>query len=246
MTESLREMLDESVETIEAVAQEIIEAVSDETVETVVASGIATLSMPDWVEKHKDKLTALGISRIGLRSERVDMNSDMIFMSTVQVGEESKSELYMVKDAKNVKILDIEPESFSFYKNDLFQVIQNASEDIVLKSYVSKNSLITVSCIKLENEGSIYLLPVGSLRKNKKHDNMEIPEMKAEHITEKLSAPADIETVLVHKYDQISKTDTVFTTNSDIALWMIKRQIAAIDINHQMRIDKILISLIND
>jgi hypothetical protein len=236
--EEKKEMVNENTENSEVVATP-----SDETEKDSTNTNIQIIPFTKWIEKNNVNLgPSSDVTKVKISVSDVDAAASIGFKAPNLKGEKDeegkiKKDLFFVKEISNINVLDLPVYHIKFYKGDLFRIIHQYSPEIFIKEYCSKSGSILVFCTPVEN----YLIPYSRMKTKRKATEIavEIPDLNK--INEKMSGNGDIEGLQLMYKQSINAKDKL-TSMKEIASWLLKRYESAIDVNHQLQIDGVLIS----
>lgn len=227
---------------VEVAPQEEVKVENDKVEEEVVVETKNTISITnfhDWYLENANSIS--GISRV--RVEVTNINSSDSFMFKIPKGKQSDSEekeLISFYNPKGRLILNLPPVYLKVFKNDTFVALHSFNNEVFIKSYGIKTGLIIVYCVNVNG----MVLPVERIKIKKGVESIELPTLKTvEELTTKLQENVDIEALQL-LYKQVIKVKDEFTTKEKTLEWFLKKQNEVIDINHLIKIDSVLISVI--
>lgn len=193
----------------------------------------------DWFLANSNNIT--GVSRV--RVEVSNINSADSFMFKVPKGKTSEleeKELISFYNPKARPILNLPQIYLKVFKNDTFVVLHQYNEEAFIKSYGVKTGLIIVFCKNVNG----MVLPLQKIKIKKGVENIELPELpEVKDLETKLKENVDVEALQL-LYKQSIKFKDEFTTKEKTLEWFLKKQNEIIDINHLIKIDSVLISVI--
>lgn len=231
----------------------------------VTKESINLITLTDWLTKYKDDLNQINISKVSPKREGViiDNSKNALLMVKESDSENDMRELYLVKDANKIKVPDMKPSKVKFFSNDSFKIIfeygqsnslQEGDENFYIKSYVTKSNMTCSYCVRItatdQGDGAIeartrnMLVPYYSIKTKRNDTKIPYVVSPVNIITDILIKNVDIEAIIL-QYKQASKIGESLKTNIEVIDWLIKRQEIAVDINHQLLIDKIILDIIN-
>ncbi len=242
MHENLHDMIAEVTKESKPASMEELEVSSTKTStptdtkskeEENKSSRIGVVSLYDWFEKNKDKFIG-HIKKVKVESKDVNQKRNLAF--SVLVGKEGSSErdLFIIKPADQIKVLDLPGVGMNIYNNG-FRILYDVGNSIILKAYGIKTGLILTYCLNVDG----MLIPYASTKLKKKDPGIEIIEPNVQDIGRRLGLNADLESAIL-LYKQLQKTDEKIVSNMDLLKWFISRERGVVDINHFLLIDKVL------
>lgn len=234
--------------------------------ETQTDMSINLILFTDFLTKYKDDLNQINVSKVSPKREGViiDNSKNALLMVKESDGEDDKRELYLVKDANKIKVPDMRPSKIIFFSNDLFKIIYDYNQtfplregdsNFFIKAYNTKANLVCSYCVQVsandvekDDEGNVtqtktrdFLVPYYAIKVKKEQ---KIPFVTPpENMTDILMKDVDIEAVILN-YKQAVKIKDSVKTNMEAIDWLISRQESAIDVNHQLLIDKIVLDIV--
>jgi len=149
-----------------------------------------------------------------------------------------KKEIFLIKDANEIKVIDLGVSEIQFFKNELFKIIHPISNNVYIKEYSTKTGPIIYFCVNIDGN----LIPYYRNRMKRKDEDGIFIEPNLDTIKEKLDGPIDLEALQL-LYKQSIKVKDKLTDMKTTIDWLLKRQKSAIDINHQILIDSVILSL---
>jgi|ADurb_Leu_01_Slu_FD_contig_121_78258_length_28057_multi_3_in_0_out_0_25 hypothetical protein len=196
-------------------------------------SRIGVISLYDWFEKNKEKFIS-HIKKVKVESKDVNQKRNLAF--SVLVGKEGSSErdLFIIKPADQIKVLDLPGVGMNIYNNG-FRILYDVGNSIILKAYGIKTGLIITYCLNVDG----MLIPYASTKLKKKDPGLEIVEPNVQEIGRRLGLNTDLESAIL-LYKQLQKSDERIVSNMDLLKWFISRERGVVDINHFLLIDKVL------
>lgn len=192
----------------------------------------------DWFEIYSESIK--DITRVKTEVSNVNSKDNIIFKKKKD-GETEEKELISFYNPNTRPILNLPPIYMKVFKNDTFEVLHQFNDQIFIKSYGVKTGLILVYCANVD--GKVVPFERIKIKKNvvtlpmKNYDNI-VSEIKA-----KFSSPVDSEAVQL-LYKQAIKVKDTFTTKEVTLDWFLKKQSEVVDINHLLKIDGVLITVI--
>lgn len=236
--EEKKEMVNENTENNESVV-----APTDEPEKAPENTNIQIISFTKWIEKNNANLgPSSDVTKVKISVSDVDAAASIGFKAPNLKGEKDedgkiKKDLFFVKEIASINVLDLPVYHIKFYKGDLFRIIHQYSPEIFIKEYCSKSGSILVFCTPVNN----YLIPYARIKTKRKATEIaaEIPDLNK--INEKMTGTGDIEGLQLMYKQSINAKDKL-TSMDEIVSWLLKRYESAIDVNHQLQIDGVLIS----
>jgi hypothetical protein len=214
--------------------------------ETPVLNPVNIISFTEWVEKNNSSLGSTSdITRVKISVSDVDSATSIGFKAPNLKGDKDeagkiKKELYFIKEVSNFSALDLPMFHLKLYKGDLFRIIHQYNERIFIKEYSIKTGSVLVFCTPIDN----HLIPYLKTRVKKGDKVISAIEPDIKKITEKMNGTGDVEGLQL-MYKQSIKYKDKLTSMKEIADWILKRYEEAIDVNHQIQIDGVLISQVS-
>lgn len=221
---------------VETVAEVVAE-------EAPIENCVNIIPFTDWIEKNNASLgTTSGITKVKIAVADVDASTSIGFKAPNLKGEKDaegniKKDLFFVKDINNFNVLDLPMFHLKIYKGDLFRIIHQYSDTIFIKEYSIKTGSVLVFCTPIDN----HLIPYAKMKLKKGDKAISAIEPNLEVINEKMNGTGDIEALQL-LYKQSIKVKDKLTNMKEIADWILKRYEDAIDVNHQMQIDGVIIN----
>jgi hypothetical protein len=223
-------------ETQEAQASEDTEvAVSEEP--EIEAVGIITLG--DWFEQNSANFENINQVKVSIRG--IDPNANLIMAIKDGTGEtddqgEPKRVLKTFGNADIQPILALKGIDMQVYNNNTFRAICEYKDNIYIKCYGVRNSMIAVFCNNVDG----VLVPYNVTKVKKTDEAVSIVRRNPAEVVLKLAEQVNIEDLQL-RYKQASKAVDNFTTNQDAVGWLLSRQDDIYDINHHLQIDNVII-----
>jgi hypothetical protein len=231
------------MEDIEVKADDEEEKGSVEVEETAVT--IATTNLSSWFAQYGVGFD--NINRVTAQIRGINSNETLILAvrdpagGVAEDGHEKRI-LRLFHNANVQPVLNI-PAIFVDVYNIGFH-IQHPYENIIIKTYGLRTSLIGIFCHRVAHPDGEKLIPYDITRIKKKDESMEItppPDLSA--LAEKLTQPLNKEAAQL-LYKQVTKVIDEFDTNLQFIDWLLARQAIITDINHHLQIDNVIISLL--
>lgn len=233
---------EETAATPEVQAEPVEEAA--EATEATSSNVVKLVLFADWVEANNALLpTTSDITKVKISITDVDSSNSIGFKAPNVKGdmeeEKVKKDLFIVKNVADIKVLDLPLHHFKFFKEDLFRIIYKFSDEIYIKTYSIKTGPVVIFCTPVGEN----LLPYAKLKLKKKDESINIIEPDVAAITEKANGKTKLEDLQI-LYKQSVKFKDKLENMKDTIEWILKRYYDAIDVNHQIQIDGVLISLL--
>jgi hypothetical protein len=251
MNENLADMLNNYKKEEESPAAEVKESIIEEQpvkkeTPTVEQKTVNMIPFTNWIDKNNDLLGPTSdVTRVKIAVSDVDADKSVGFKAPNLKGEKDdkgklKKELFFIKEINNINVLDLPVFNLKFFKGDIFRIIHEYNSTIYIKEYSTKLGSVLVFCTPMEN----YLVPYFKTKVKSKSSVIKIVEPDINKITEKLNGNGDLEALQL-LYKQSIKVKDSLTNMKTILEWMLKRYAEAVDVNHQIQIDSVLISQFN-
>ena len=215
-------------------------------VESPVVSEQKTVSMisfTNWIEKNNNLLGPTSdVAKVKIAVSDVDADKSVGFKAPNLKGEKDeegkiKKELFFIKEINTINVLDLPVFNLKFFKGDIFRIIHEYNAQIYIKEYSTKLGSVLVFCTPV----GTHLIPYYKVKVKSKDVSIKIVEPNIDVITEKLKGLGDLEALQL-LYKQSIKNKVNLTSMNAIVEWMLKRYSEAVDVNHQIQIDSVLIS----
>jgi len=232
--------------------------------------GIPIISFSDWLTKYREDLINLGVSKLSLKKDLIKTDDTLIFAVTLKESEnpeETERDIYLIKEAKKIRIPDLKPIKIVFYNNGSLRIDSDYSEfpgatnnpNYFIKTYITKTSLTCTYCVPISSSREVITNEAGEVapsettelnilipyKQNKyKKDNtaIEMSPPNFESIVEVLAKDVNVENVII-QYSQAKKIKDTVKTNLDIIKWLYVRYEESIDMNHQLLIDNVILGI---
>ena len=269
--EATEEITGEATETAVAEVAENTVATTEEITQEAQVNKFSLISLTDWLSKYREVLTALGVSKLALKKELIKSEDSLIFAVVIKDStnpEEVERDIFLIKEAKKIKVPDIKPTKVMFFNNGSLRIdyqysdTENADpnqENYFIKAYISKTSAICTYCVYLVSTREISTDENGNpVAGEEREVNSMVPYYQAKYkkdsthidsvnpdydsILEKVAKAPDIEALII-QYNQFDKVRESIHTNLDAIKWLVARQEAAIDMNHQLKIDDVILQI---
>jgi hypothetical protein len=127
-----------------------------------------------------------------------------------------------------------------YVASDTEKALHTYNDTIFIKSYGVKTGLIIVFCVNVD--GKLVPYHKTKIKKNVTSISL-VPAPTVEELRTKLTENVDVEAIHL-LYKQAIKVANEFTTKEKTLEWFIKKQADVIDINHLLKIDNVLITVI--
>lgn len=191
----------------------------------------------DWFESHAE--TIHNVSRVKAEVSNINPRDSIIFK--VKKGKNDDMELVSFYNPSTRPILNLPPAYLKIFKNDTFEALHRYNDEVYIKSYGVKTGLILISCINIDNK----IVPYSriKIKKDVKTIKINIENDIVNKIRTRLSEKVDDEQVQL-LYKQAIKFKDAFTTREKTLEWFLQKQHEVVDINHLLKIDHVLISVI--
>lgn len=225
----------------------------------------------DWLSKYREVLTSLGISKLAFKKELIKSEDTLVFAVVIKDSpkpEEVERDIFLIKEARKIKVPDIKPSKVIFFNNGSlridYQYIDTNNADpnqpnYFIKAYISKTSAICTYCVYLvstrevsaDSDGNPIdgdeieinsMIPYCQTKYKKDSTSIDSIGPDYDSILEKITKAPDIE-ALIMQYNQFDKVKGNIHTNLDAIKWLVARQEAAIDMNHQLKIDDVILQI---
>jgi hypothetical protein len=206
---------------------------------------VSMISFTNWIEKNNSLLGPTSdVMKIKIAVSDVDTDN-VGFKAPSLKGEKDetgkiKKDLFFIKEINTINVLDLPLYNIKFFKGDIFRIIHEYNSQIYIKEYSTKNGSTLVFCTPINSN----LIPYYRVKVKSKDLNIKIVEPNIPSLTEKLNGTGDLEALQL-LYKQSSKVKSELTSMKAIVEWMLKRYVDAIDVNHQILIDSVLIAQFN-
>jgi len=254
MQENLQEMINnlnnDFIPTSAPIVEEIPEAEDSVEVKTeapVVEESSSDNNVPeislvnfyDWYEANSESIH--NVSRVKAEVSNINSKDSIIFKIQKGKAENESMELVSFYNPAVRPILNLPPVYMKIFKNDTFEVLHSYSDEIFIKSYGVKTGLILVFCANVD--GKIVPYYKTKIKKNETSIKAFPTPPSIDEIKAKLQEEVDVETIQL-LYKQAVKNSADFTTKESTLDWFLKKEQDVIDINHLLKIDNVLISVI--
>ncbi len=206
-----------------------------------VAEVVKTCHLNEWFEHNREKFE--NINQVKVSSSGIDPNKVIVVKVPLPSGEldddgNLKQKLFIFDDTDKSIVLDLPGKNMNVF-NSGFQIIYDYNEEISIKCYGVKTSLIVVFCHKINEK----LIPYHIIKMKKEEEELNIFRNSINEVNTKLSQNAEIENIKL-LYKQIKTDADNKITNEDFVNWFLKRQSEITDINHLLQIDSIIIKIL--
>jgi hypothetical protein len=218
---------------------EVAATEEEEAVPAVPSIGIMPLSV--WFDRESEKFDNINEVKVAIRG----VDADKTLIMAVKTGETKTTEDEDAEDPRNLRVfenadvypvLDLPADSMEIYNNG-FQIRYRYSDEILIKCYGVRTSLIATFCQDISGAP----IPYAVIRIKKKDEDVEIPAAPdAEAIASKIGGTLDGEALQL-RYKQISKDVGDMNTVQDAMEWLLEKQLEITDINHHLQIDNVII-----
>jgi hypothetical protein len=192
----------------------------------------------DWYEAYDSSIQ--NVARVKAVVANIDAKDSMIFkISKGKSGEEM--ELVSFYNPASRPILNLPPVYMKVFKNDTFEVLHQLNDEIFIKSYGVKTGLYVVYCANVDGK----IVPYERIKVKKNATTVKLigyPGI-AKEIKGRLKETVDVEAIQL-LYKQAIKVKDEFTTKDKTLDWFLKKQLEVVDINHLMKIDHVLMTVI--
>jgi len=248
MTENLADMLQEykkkKLEEPEIEESKIDEQKSNLTIPN--QTSVNMISFINWIDKNNNLLASTSdVVKLEIKVKEAVVGKSVGFKAPNLKGEKDergflKKDLFFIKEIDTINVLDLPVYNLKFFKRDIFRIIHEYSPQIYIKEYSVKMGSVLVFC----TPSGPHLIPYFKTKVKNKDQSIKIVEPNIPVINEKLKGTGDIEALQL-LYRQAIKNKENLKCMEDIVTWLLGRYAEAIDINHQIQIDTVLISQFN-
>ena len=248
MNENLVDMLDtavkeESTKVPEPIVEVPVVASAPVTQVTPEQRSVNMIPFTTWIENNNALLGPTSdVAKVKIAVSDVDADKSVGFKAPNLKGEKDeegkiKKELFFIKEINTINVLDLPVFNLKFFKGDIFRIIHEYNAQIYIKEYSTKLGSVLVFCTPV----GTHLIPYYKVKVKSKDVSIKIVEPNIDVITEKLKGLGDLEALQL-LYKQSIKNKVNLTSMNAIVEWMLKRYSEAVDVNHQIQIDSVLIS----
>jgi|GEM_PF-6608126 len=219
---------------------------------------VSTISIPiinlyEWIEKF---ITRESINIRRIRLEMPDIESDTIILKSINLTNPDLKELFLLKNTKKFIIPDLASDDMMCYRNGTIRVNIRLSDNIYTRCYIVSSGIHCFAMYKktiIENEETReYFIPYFYTKiKNRNISNVDIEgfsqniEDISNHIDSIIENDVNKENVML-LYKPFSKTQENITSNLDLIKYFNEKYSDAIDINHHLLIDNILLKIFSN
>ena len=218
---------------------EVKAAEEEEVVEAAPAvPSIDIMPLSTWFERESEKFDNINEVKVAIRG----VNDEKTLIMAVKTGEEAGEDgedprnLRVFENADTYPVLDLPAFEMNIYNNG-FQIHYQYSDEILIKCYGVRTSLIATFCQDISGAP----IPYAIVRIKKKDEVLEIPAAPDhDTIAGKIGTPLDGEALQL-RYKQISKDVGDMSTVQDAMAWLLEKQSTITDINHHLQIDNVII-----
>lgn len=206
--------------------------------ENKIMEKVPLINFYDWFEANAPSIH--NVLRVKAEVSNINPKDNMIFKVKKNKSEQDM-ELVSFYNPSIRPILNLPPVYLKIFKNDTFESLHQFNNEIFIKCYGVKTGLFIIFCVNVN--GKIIPYQKEKIKKNCKEIEFSIDENLAEKYRQKLLEDVEYELVQV-TYKQAIKFKDEFTTKEKTVEWFLKRASEVIDINHLLKIDFVLISVI--
>jgi hypothetical protein len=213
------------------------EKLKDDDVEDK-STQLSLINFYDWYEANAGSIQ--NIARVKAEVSNIDAKDSMIFkVAKGRAGDEM--ELVSFYNPATRPILNLPPVYMKIFKNDTFEVLHQLNDEIFIKSYGVKTGLIVVYCANVDGK----IIPYERIKVKKNVSSIKLAGSPgiSKDIKERLKEEVDVEAIQL-LYKQAVKVKDEFTTKEKTLDWFLKKQLEVVDINHLLKIDHVLITVI--
>jgi hypothetical protein len=191
-----------------------------------------------WFNKHYQKFSNLRLVRVSISG--VDASDNIIITIPTTEKQENgdpKRKIKIFENAKQSKILDLDPQDLTVFNNG-YRVTYQVGDNMI-KGYGVKTGMFLTICHIIKH----LIVPINIIKITRKDVKVKVTVGNIQDTIDKLSLPGDVESLQI-LYNQSMKHAKNLKTKQDIVEWFAKRQEEVGDVNHHLQIDEVLLKLI--
>lgn len=202
---------------------------------------IETTIFPDWFAENHMNLPNIGHVKASVQA--VNPRRDLIFKIPDPDGgiydDKPECRLKMFQDADKISVLNVKAYEMILFNNNAFVIKYDIGDGKFLTCYGVKTGIIVTFSVRINR----LIIPYSKIKVGKKAKGVNIVQPDIIQIQEKIEKDANIENIII-LYTQIKKYTAAITTIKSAIKWFTEKSKTVTDINHLIKIDEVIISMI--